>query len=338
MIRELLNSKVDIYKTNNDLVKSGCLTIKAFETINIDSITGFVFFYTRGMISGEKEELLSFKISNKKIVRKNETSKISFSFELPPNSISTYKGKNVSFSYKCEVEIVLKNEDIEKNNKNIFSNHFLLPSEETLKSFAYFNVEDLASLSYQVKETSLNFVLEKNWSILIFITVILELLYIYLLPELTISYLILGVMIGMFMANLFYEFVIRVYLENVIGGVCLEIIRGEDFILCKIDKSNRIDLSLFQSIYYEIIERVIDNRGTTSNTYKEIVYISSQKNLSGFKENSILKLDYPEIKNLHSKNLHSKNYGYTSIIWMMNLEVKYFFLRLHYKAEFKVEK
>jgi hypothetical protein len=110
----------------------------------------------------------------------------------------------------------------------------------------------------------------------------------------------------------------------------METLKDEDAFICKILKTRKFNL-MSPYIYYEIIEKVIDKRGTSSSTYTETLFTSERQKLQNFKSSPELKFSYPK-----KNGLNSFKYGDASIFWQMKLEGNYMGLTLKYKCIFKV--
>ena len=153
-------------------------------------------------------------------------------------------------------------------------------------------------------------------------------MYLFYIPEYTPPYLIPGVLIVALM-----QFLTTKYIESILGDVTMQTVRTEDGFLCKLKKTGNFNLTN-QKVYYEIIEKVVDDRGTSSSTYKEVIYTSEVQQLPDFKDNSNLTFYYP-----NREGLFSTEWEDASIIWTMNLQgLTLFGIGLTYHQEFVVEK
>ena len=117
----ILNAKIITSATDNLNEFKGILTVNPQENLRIDHIDGIVYLEIRGRLVSQKQQVISFNIDSNKIVSKGPTYEIPFSFILDKKSIPSYSGKNVSFSYKCEAQIFVNREDLEKLDRNILT-------------------------------------------------------------------------------------------------------------------------------------------------------------------------------------------------------------------------
>lgn len=101
--------------------------------------------------------------------------------------------------------------------------------------------------------------------------------------------------------------------------------------LCAIFRTRKFSL-INQNLYYEIIEEVIDKRGTSSTTYTEVIFKSEQITVSDSNKNPKIKFNYPELTGMQSMKIND-----VSIKWKMKLEgTTYFGIVLKYPSEFNV--
>lgn len=327
LISELIIEEMS--KTPNSQTIFGYLTIKIANTINIDRISGDIFFEARGRMAGQKENVLSFEICNHKIITKNELHKIPFSFQLHENYIDSYGGRNVNFSYKCEVIIEVDENDIDKIERGLFSiMKSMVTADKSIKISTYFLVEDSNS-RYQVIEANLNFKLKVNPVISILVVLISGGLYACIMPEFNIWYLVLGAALVTLIV-----FAVTKYISEILSKVTMNVFEnGESTFACSVNKNTRFKLTKV-SLNYSIVEKVIDDRGTSSYTYSENVYISEDKKLSGFDEDNQVNFQYPQ-----QKGLYTTEYMDAFLIWEMTLSGStYFGIVLKYNTIFEVGK
>lgn len=327
MTKAKIEKEIFIPQSNDNENTSGYLMIKSSETITLDRILGVVFLEARGRMQSFKNKILSFEMTSKKILIKNESYKIPFSFDSSKFIINSYKGKNVSFYYNFEVQIDINNQDLEKIEQSIFSKikSFVL-LDDSIKISEYFQVENL-NYNYQVVEANTEFKIQPNLIIILFTFLIYGSLYIYLIPEINLLYIILGVF-----STILLIYLITKYIESIIGNISMKTLKDENGFICKILKTKKFNL-LKPSIYYEIIEKVTDRRGTSSSTYGEPLFTSEKKKLENLKYSPEIKFLYPK-----QKGLHSFEYKDVSILWLMKIEGKYLGIKLKYISTFKVER
>ncbi len=325
MTKAKIEKEIIINQVYNNEKTSGYLLLKSSETITIDRIMGVVFLEARGRMSSYKDKMLSFEITNKKELTKNESYKIPFTFNSSDFEINSYNGKNVSLSYCLEAQIDLINQDVEKIEQSIFTKvKSFVTSDNTIKISEYFKIEN-SNNNYQVVESKTDFNIQPNLVIGLFTLLIFGSIYSYLIPEFNPWYIILGIA-----STILLAYLITKYIGNSLGTVSMRTLKDENAFICKILKTKKFNL-IKPSLYYVIIEKVIDNRGTSSSTYTETLFTSKKKSLENFKSSPEIKFLYPK-----QNGLQSYKYRDASILWQMKLEGKYLGLTLKYKSTFKV--
>ncbi|WP_298781936.1 hypothetical protein [uncultured Polaribacter sp.] len=325
MTEAIIEKEIFINEVTNHVNTSGYLIIKSSETITLDKITGIVFLEARGRMSSYKNKILSFEVSNTKKLIQNESYKIPFTFDSSVFEINSYNGKNVSFSYNFEIQIDVNDNDIEKIEKSIFSKiKSIVTSNHTIKISEYLKVENL-KFKYQIVETKNDFNIQPNKIIGLFILLILGATYAVLVPEFNFWHIIIGVVFTVLLIYL-----ITKHIGSSLGTISMKTIKDENAFICKILKTRKFNL-VKPYLYYVIIEKVIDKRGTSTSTYTETIFTSEKKKLEKFKSSPEIKFLYP-----NKNGLQSYEYSDASIIWQMRLEGKYLGLTLKYKCIFKV--
>lgn len=322
---KIINQIISIEDTSNRQL-NGYLTISTSETIDIDQIVGSIFFEVRGRMTSQKIEIISFELAKQNRVVANKKTIIPFSFDLSKEKVDSYKGKNVSFSYSIEVRSYVNSADTDKLQRNIFSKLVsFVTADNSLKTSKYFTLESLLS-DYQVTEANTKFDFKFNFTILLIIAFLFGGIYMLYIPEFTPIYIGLGVLFLTVSNFLFIS-----YLKNILGDVTMETLRADNAFLCNLKKTGNFNLT-DQKIYYEIIEIVEDDRGTSSYTYNAVIYKSEVKKIPDFKDASSLTFQYPKKKGLYSTEVTD-----ASIIWKMNLQGKFHFgLVLKYSSSLVV--
>jgi hypothetical protein len=124
------------------------------------------------------------------------------------------------------------------------------------------------------------------------------------------------------------------YVESALGKVTMETLQDEEAFLCTIKKTKNFNLAN-QYLYYRIIEKVVDDRGTSSSTYTSTLYTSEKKKLTNHRDYAQLKFEYPTSRNWHSNELEI---GGVEIYWEMHLVgTTYLGFVLKYTTGFFVE-
>ena len=304
---------------------AGNITISATETITVDEIEGTIFFEARGRMASEKESLISFTIEGKKKLHRNEVYEIPFSVDLSENLIPSYKGKNVDFSYKLTTNVFVSEKDLEKLDQSLFTKiGAFISSNKALKFSEYFTIKNTKE-SYKVKETTTKLNFEGSLFIKIASLLLVGGVYAFFIPELTFPYFALGIILVIITVILTTK-----YLENILGEVSLQMYDDAPLFKCIVKKTRKFNLG-DQKCYYEVIERVVDDRGTSSSTYTKVLYKSAVKSLRQLSRTSDLEFNYPD-----KLGLQSVTFKDAAIIWKMHLHGKYLGVKLHYTCSFIV--
>lgn len=305
---------------------SGYLKIQSTEDLTIDNINGLVYFEVRGRMSTSQDVILKFNIETGTLINKDKVHKIPFNFNTNACTADTYTGKNVSFLYKLEIKINVNKGDIEKLERTIFSKiKSAVTSDYSLKIEKRFKVQDLKS-KYRIEEAKTTFNLQPNTILLILVSIIFGAISLNLIPEFSVIYLIIA--IG---TIYILKYLITSFISKSLGIITMETKENNDTFQCKLSKPRNFILKN-QNLYYQITEQVIDNRGTSSSTYRETILTSERKNISNNKVQTI-KFNYPT-----KQGLQTYQYKDASILWEMNFEGHYLGITLNYKCTFQVNR
>ncbi len=323
-----ISKELFIEEVNSDNIRFGHLNITSTETIKVDSIQGCIFFEARGRMSSQKDKIQTFTIPNQSILLKNENYKIPFSFELTKTRPDTYQGINVNYTYDCEIRLNINESSLDKIERSIFTKlKSFVTADYSVKASKHFLVRKPNS-EYRVVESKSNFDFRTNLIIAAFTAILFGGSYIFFIPkfEPSLLYAIIG-----FVSTGIMIFLVNHFVASLFGTVTLQTLRDEDSFRCKIRRHPKMNLT-HQNLYYEIIEKVVDQRGTSSQTYHERIYISANKKLPDHKEISIFTFPYPD-----RVGLQSHEYKDMSIFWQMNLDGKYLGIPMRYKCIFNVK-
>lgn len=327
MTKAKIEKELFINEDSNDGSTSGYLRIKSSETVTLDYIKGIVFLEGRGRMSSFKDEVLSIEISNQKELIRNESYEMPFSFNSSDFDISSYAGKNVSFSYSFEVQMDVSDDDIRRVEKGIFSKvKSFVTSAHVIKDSKYFKVENKDS-NYEVVEAETKFHLRSNTVVALLTLLFVGCTIAYLMPEFNPWYIVLGVV-----STILLAFLITKIIGSSLGVISMKTMKDEYGFICKLVKTRKFEL-VNPSLYYDVIERVVDNRGTSSSTSTASIYTSEKKKFDNFRSSPEVKFSYPK-----RHGLHSFKYKDASILWQMNLQGHYFGLTLKYQCTFTVKR
>lgn len=327
MTKTTFNQEFIIENVSSTNVISGYCTIQATETIQTNGITGMIYFETRGRMASKKEHVLTLDLMTDQVLNKNETYTIPFTFTLPKESLESYSGKNVNFTYSCDIIIAINENDSNKIDKSLRAKiKSLVISNNEIKTCHYFDFKN-KSTEYKVLEIKEKFYLQTNLLISLIFILIFGAVYSYYIPAFNTLYIVLGVIVIFLLV-----FVTNQFIKGALGKVSLETLQNDEGFYCKIYKTKKFNLSN-QTLFYEIIEEVTDSRGSTTTTYKETVYTSKKKPLTDFRDTSTIQFDYPE-----NKNLQSISQNEVSVFWCVILEGNYYGTKMKYSRNFKVLK
>lgn len=328
MSSSTLQAEICINEANIGETISGYLDIVSSEDILIDDINGEVYFEARGRMNGYKNDLISFPIITKPtLIKANEENIFPFTFTIN-SSIESYEGQNVSFTYTCEVIMKVNSEDFKKLGLSLMSSiKSFMTSDKRLRTLTQFEVKDHKN-TYKVQETGYNFKLQANLVIPIFVAILLFLIYLFFVPEKTGVYIFMGLVIVVLAGIFAHSFI-----KSSLGKLSMHLEdEGANF-KCTIEKTKKFKLKE-QYVYYEIIEEVVDKRGTKSSTSRRVLHTSplkEMKNLS--KETEFL---FPYVSNPDYKSLEI---GDVTIFWQMCVTgVSNLGLKLKYTSTFEVVK
>ncbi len=329
MSSSTLQAEVFIDETNDGKASSGYLEIVSSEDITIDAIQGEIHFEARGRMQAYEKIIATFSIiSQPTQINAHEETLLPFTFEMNDGIIESYEGRNVSFKYRCEVSVDVNRDDFKKLGLSFLSNiKSLITSNRTLRTLKDFEIRDLKH-TYAVNTETLDFKLQGNYTIPIVLSLLLFMVYVLFIPEFDTGLIVFGIvmMLGV-------SFFSHYYLKQTLGKVTMDISDADDGFLCVIGKTKKFNLS-DQSLYYEVIEEVVDSRGTKTSRSREVVYKSERKAIHNFKKHLEFKFLYPERLCFESNKTND-----VTILWQMKITGKSNVgLILNYTCEFRVRK
>ncbi|MFK8054868.1 MAG: hypothetical protein AB8F78_02010 [Saprospiraceae bacterium] len=327
MSRATLEKEIFLDEANGNGLSTGYLMLNSSETITLDNIKGAISSEARGKMSGHKEETLLFDIQENVKITAGEPSKTPFTFDLSNLELASYIGKNVSISTVLEIQIDVNDDDIDKLKKGLFSRlKSLVTSDYTIKVAKPLDLQ-IPSTKYQVIETSSDLLIQPNIIISIIIAFAFGISYAVTIPEFNIGYVMLGIA-----STLLLIYLASTLFGKILGAISMKIFNDNDAFTCKVQTSNKFNLSNI-SMHYEIIEKVIDRRGTSSSTYTETIYTSKKQKIANYRSNPSLTFPFPK-----RMGIHSLEYGNASIYWKMYLKGTYLGLEFKYIGKFQVER
>lgn len=327
---------------------SGILVLTSKESLLLDGVDLALYLETRGRISSQRSNIFGFTIALDVHLEKNIPLEIPFQHSFNEYNFETYIGKNVSFSYSCEATLRVNEADVDKVDIGIYEKmmDFIFAESPYIISrdfeLRYPNYE------YQVVESSGNFDI-KSGSIPAIISIILGVIATLILLnggfvdflnqsfKISISdsgsHFFLGVFLFLFLSFVLQGIVYIFYklFEMRLGSVQVEVLKSNNGFKCTITKPDNFKLEN-QQIWYDIVEVVEDNRGTSSSTYTEVVHFSPKSKISDFNMTKEVELKFPERTGLESKTLKDVN-----IYWELIFSGNYKGLNVEYRYKFDVE-
>jgi len=313
---------------DNRSLPSVTMILTVEEPITIEGIEGKFIKKVKGKMSGENKSLHEFTLARSmQVLQKGEEYR--FPFELPRTSnVETYKGKNFSVLYELEFKIELEQSSYDSLKKGVFKNiKSFFTGEKHFKDSVPIIFEQPRK-SYEVVESSGDFTLKSN-IVMIAIVGVLFLVLSLAIFSMNIEAAIFGTIIGAIVGYILQKILIK----STVGGFHLEVINEEDeAFLAVVQSDNHWKLVSNPNLRYEVIEEVIDRRGTSTSTYTEKLFSSPTTNLSSFNQEKQAVFTFPE---RHFPVINLKD---ASIKWLMKLEMQTSFgFKLKYDKEFKLK-
>ncbi|WP_442265314.1 hypothetical protein ACSIGC_13385 [Tenacibaculum sp. ZS6-P6] len=307
MSNSILNASINVFGTITSNVYDGVLNIHPKEDLIIDHIDGIVYLEARGRMSSVKKQLVTFKIDDRIVLTKDEAYEIPFSFNLDEDYIESYTGKNVSISYSCEAKIHVNEEDLEKLDRGVLTRmKSFFTSDYSTKISGYFNKFNNEE-QYKIGESHSDLKLAFNFSSALIIALIIAALYIFFLIGLNFNFHGFHIFL-LVIATAIISYVQFKIKKSRIGDISLKTSNRENGFICYVKPARNFSLNKAK-IHYRIVEKVVDNRGTSSTTYTEAIFKSPIKPLKS-RGSSEVEFQFPE-----NKRLASMEFEDASIYW-----------------------
>lgn len=299
-------------QTDMRVLRSGFLIVLVEESITIEGIEVELLERVKGKMSSKKEVVHRSTLARgMQVLQKGETYR--FPFELPrkPN-IETYTGKNFSILYELEFRVELEETSYDGLKKGVFKNIKSFFTGEKHYKDAFPIVFEQPERKYEIVESDGDFSLKINNTIVFIVGVLFLVVSLFLFLkdiEIIIIVTMLGLLIGFSLQKLL--------IKNMVGGFTLELIQkdNETFLAVVQSRHNWKFLS-DSNLRYEVIEEVIDRRGTSTSTYVKSLFSSSAVELLSNNEAREVVFPFPE---RHFPMIKVED---ASIKWVMKLEMK----------------
>jgi len=302
--------------SENNYKYSGELHITTYQPLEIESIAVEVVMTVTGRMSPIYENLINIDLLKHSKSLALGTQKFSFEFTLPDDTISGYEGKNAIINYECVAEVYLDDENYRKLDVSLFKNFLTYVTKtnaiKVKKSFEF--KKEIDEYKVTAKDYKLTFF---NPTALIIVIISFLIAYGYLIYIGTISFskIFLYFFVAFFAGALYVAIVYYAFLHffNKTNGTAIVKIspykKGQ--FQCKVSGLHAIKNP---KIYYEIIEKVVDRRGTSSSTYTSTIYTSKSQDLSTL--NPTVTFDFPIDKNLANLNVRDT----LKLLWKIKIK------------------
>lgn len=332
MSKAILESEVFMDEDPLGESSSGYMFIRCSKTLRIDRITGYIFLETRGHLASCKVELFNFNISGERTLQRDELYNIPFQYGPKHFAIDSYTGEKASFIYNCEVQIDVSPNDLPKVDRTVFSKiKSFVSSNDAIKTNKHFTIAN-ENYKYEVVDTVEALDLRAHYLFMVIPVFLVLVTYLLVIPEYSEKYLFGGMALLGGTGLLTYHLVPEV-VERILGEVLLKVSSDGDGFLCRTRKDRALAFSN-QELHYEIVEVVVDRRGTDTCTYLSTVYSSESKALKRYRDESEeVRFSYPKLKGYQSIS-HSD----VSLVWKVILTGNYKGLTFLYDAEVVIKK
>lgn len=307
---------------------SGEIRYLSSESIKIDSVILKITIEAKGKMPSYKKEICVSTIPDSQFhLEKDKEYYLPFTFKLD-NNIETYEGENVKILYNCQVRTHVNEKHYSDLDTSFFHNiKALISSDKSIKQNKYFNYK-IRDKVLIVSPENLKLNLTPNKAIIALVASLLTLFYLFLIPEITIEYFIFGV-VGAIGISFFISTQV---LQALLGTLTIKTENEDDQFYCLIDNSGTSSLNKID-ILYEIVEVVIDNRGSSTSTYEKAIIESRPQKEVNLKSNNKISFQFPK-----KRKFHSVSAGNASIVYRLFIDVKTKVgTTLTYKTDFTVK-
>lgn len=257
---------------------SGILQISPNENIDIEQIQGKLFRRVKGKMASQNELVDTFTVSTKyQQLLKNETYEFPFKV-IQPSEVGTYKGKNVHIFFELEFAVELEKDSFKRLDKNIFKSIKSFVTGSTNYKYSK-NIILRKTPNYDIQKSDGYLELEDQTTlIVVFFSgfFIISWLIIFGLLQLNTLDLWMHIMIGGVIVSLVVGYLSQIaFLNAFLGRFDVNISKKDDKSLtCIVHSTGNWRYIKAAKTYYKVVEEVIDDRGTTSYTYTETIYVS----------------------------------------------------------------
>lgn len=291
------NAKIEVHLKENKNYR-GIVNISTSIPLTIESMVVEISFIAVGAMAPIRKTLVTIDVLSYAKSLSIGIQEFPFDFNLENDTLPAYHGKNVSMSHECTAKIYFDDDNYRKLDLSVFKNLLTYVKKtnqiKITNQFNYYNIKS----AYEAvnKNYDMAFL---NPTVLIIAALVYVPSYLYLLYRLD-SFSFVSVLFGLLFGGIvFVASVYGIYYVLSSNNVKAHISPYKNQFQCKISE---LRLVKNPKIHYRIIEKVVDQRGTSSSTYKHTVYTSPTKTLPNSK--TVL-FDYPSNQNLAT--IHFKN-------------------------------
>ena len=307
----VLTSTLDIKGAGRSF--TGTLILKTTESLTLTAIKGMVCFNAKGRMRGHRNEIqeITIPLNTSKLMPYSDN-KFTFAFELPLDSSPSYEGHNVSFYYSCDIDLVFDEASYKSLEKSVFRKMISFVSSNTeiniTENFDFWDTERKLT----VVPKDYEFKLQPNKIIVFTVIGLMALLYgayIYLngVEAFAIWHIPVGIILTAISVGLATMFV-----GKRMGKLKMRLspIRNDDF---NAMFSIPFNYNLTNAkIYYRVIEKVVDSRGSSSSTRTNVLFESKTHPLYTNKNTQNILVDFP-----NEQLSPSVKAGGADILWRM---------------------
>lgn len=326
MKSDRLNIELEFQEVS-EVVTAGILKITSQETIRVNNIRLEVYLEGEGLMERVKQMVArEFIFRTETVLNSNEEYAFPFMLNLHYKTES-YNGINGKLKYNCEVKIEVHEDDLGSLDVSLFSTIKSKFMDEKILEYSFFYDYYNHSISYEAKEESYD--LKSSLNALAFIPIALIALgFIYFfIPEAGIHIYFIAAILSVMFFQLISSLVSKRKGNNLIKV-------SQQGNLLQFNLSNCVFYGLREfEIYYEILEKVTDNRGTSTTVHKETLYKSDRKSYDRLLKET-LKFSLPENENMQSMNVCN-----IKIEWIFHVRaLNNFGIKKHFFTPFRVKK
>lgn len=301
--------KLEAHKSQNTFILGkeikGEMQLRAKEEIEVEYITVNLFREAKGLMQSQSASLYHKRYNNPKLLKTGQI--YSFPISFIPEKHESYKGKNVELSFRFEGELKL---DGQNTGEKIVSFFRKLGSSAKKKNSLQIYLQPETE-AYQLAKQEIK--LDSDSSFQSFLALPVLILFLVFISNELID-LVISIPIGILLSL----FCIAYFLigRYAVGNPRAELFQEEnEGFHIKMYKEPSWHFLKGIEMSYEIAEEVVDRRGTSSSTQKEVIYDSLIQKSKLSQEVLDFYFNFPIDKPT------SMSWEDVSIIWQLKLKV-----------------